>query len=386
MVDEPTSADASILNERLLAAVRVLDGRTYAVVDGAQFEDLPHDLAMAGLNYRSLYLGAPDPGLLRASPFLIDPYLAPPPNVEGFETNETELADRLRGAGHDPDALTEEGIALSATFVSEQFTAWVAEQEARPAPDPMAQFAKLFDLVGDCPAMVLWSGRMEAAELFKHLRSLNRAIAPMDEEDIERDEDGQPVGPVVKPYLFRHYDGRVVAEFLPVLDREQFRRFFGPASRLTFLAPGYENDAGDPLRMAELPDELRAVPMPSGMLRLTQDQIAAVEERKLRSMWRGFMNEILPRAPQTETPFSDEELSAMAWNAMLVARDYGVESEEAFEAFVLMELISRGAATRSERLRKTMQADDPSFGTPDERILKFKERFDARIRRDFGGQ
>lgn len=375
--DDPS--DSALIRSALLKAFDGGLGRTYAVVDGAQFDDLPALLASAELNHRSLYLGAPDEGLMRASPFLVDPYLPPPTDAAAFEPDVEAINEALRKQGHDPDALDTDGLAASAELTAAQFADWIHEREACTV-GPRAYMERLLGIVGDRPAIVLWSGDTDAGLLFKHLRSINRAILPPDPD--EWTEDGKDVGDG-ESYLFRHYDGRVLAEVLPVLDAGQFARVFGPARRLTFTASSHEDRAGNPVRMAEAPADLIVTPTP-GPLRLSEEQIEAIEERRLRAMHRRIMEPILARKPYTDSPFTDEELSKMGWRAMRIADEWGVEGEEAFEAFVLMEIISRGAATNDPVMQQTMRTSGDRYGTPDERIMKFKRRFDELIRRDFG--
>ena len=46
--------------------------------------------------------------------------------------------------------------------------------------------------------------------------------------------------------MFRHGDGNVLAEVMPVLDAAQFSRMFGPAKALMFLAPDHPGSDGSP--------------------------------------------------------------------------------------------------------------------------------------------
>jgi hypothetical protein len=56
----------------------------------------------------------------------------------------------------------------------------------------------------------------------------------------------------VRPFIFRHGDGNVLASVLPVLDESQFARLFGPAPALTFHAPGLQDKDGWPVRRRKL--------------------------------------------------------------------------------------------------------------------------------------
>ena len=358
-------SDGDVIAAALARAVTDAPGRTFAVVDGAQFDDLPTLLAANGLNHRSLYLGAPDEGLMRASPFLVDPYLPPEPSADLFETDEAALNEVLRARGHDPDALDEAGLAASADLVSAQFADWLRVQDQRPAPDPSEAFARLFALVGDRPAIVLWSGAMDAGALYKHLRSINRALLPSDGDDREG-ADGN-LAPT--SYLFRHYDGRVLAEVLPVLDQGQFARLFGPARRLSFTASGYEDRHGNPVRMAELPDAV-TVPPPPGSLQLDADQVRAIEERRLRAMWREIADDILAQQAAEGLPVREREMRQEIWEYIAYADRFGVESYEAFYTWSVLNFWFGGRLIGNEGIEAIMDGSlfDEPIPTPDERV------------------
>jgi hypothetical protein len=92
--------------------------------------------------------------------------------------------------------------------------------------------------------------------------------------------------------MFRHADGNVLAEVLPVLDAAQFSRVFGPAKALMFLAPDHPASDGSLIRRAVLPGG--APPAPPGMLRLSMEQMEGIEEIRLERL-EGRLEDISKR-------------------------------------------------------------------------------------------
>lgn len=67
--------------------------RVYVLMDGARFDDLPGMLASAKLHHRSLYRNVQDAELLRAGPWLVNPYRKPDPAVNAWGALPPEVGD-----------------------------------------------------------------------------------------------------------------------------------------------------------------------------------------------------------------------------------------------------------------------------------------------------
>ena len=148
-------------------------------MDGAQFDDLPDVLARAGLAHRSLYRNVQDIELVKAGPWLIDPYHLPDPvaNVWGGMPSISDITPAIKA---DTEAALSETDAASlgdAAYYDEGKTA-----------DPVAQLTKVIQMTGDLPAAVFWVGEANLSEpvLWRHLRTINMVLFPKSEiDDIE---------------------------------------------------------------------------------------------------------------------------------------------------------------------------------------------------------
>jgi hypothetical protein len=173
------SAQPTSLREALL----LLAPPVFAVLDGAQFDDLPRQLLLGGFVSRPLYLdrGDNNPGQVITAPHMV------------------WLDERLEKAtGRAPDAVI-------------------------PA---------LLDLVGDRPAAVFWQCPEGAEALYRHLRGINMVMIPAEvlpEGDPATEADDAPA-------LFRHADANVMAQIEPCLTAPGMARILGPAEAILFLA------------------------------------------------------------------------------------------------------------------------------------------------------
>ncbi len=214
------------------------DKRIYAVMDGALIEDLPDKLEQGEFVHRSLYRNDTEANLVTIGPWLVNPYYLTP------EEEELDLSvfDDL-----DDDDLSQENLlrrgARYQQIVDEAFArgdetdGGLIPPEPKPRPaNLLKQLDKIVALAEGKSAVVSWIGNASLTEeaLWKHLRTINRALIPVayanpDEQfhdammlEDRRTEDGY------EAVIFRHWDGNVLSEAMPVLDAAQFVRFFGP--------------------------------------------------------------------------------------------------------------------------------------------------------------
>lgn len=151
----------------------------YAVLDGAQFDDLPTALREGKFVARALYIdrGENNPEQIITAPFMV-------------------LLDET---ARDPERRRPEEVV--------------------PA---------LLDLVGGRPAAVFWQCASGEDVLFRHLRSINMVRIPRAEpvqgEDIPDDTH--------EAVLFRHADATALGRVVPALTGRNAARLLGPAGLL----------------------------------------------------------------------------------------------------------------------------------------------------------
>jgi hypothetical protein len=305
--------------------------RVYAVLDGARFDDLPLDLAAQGIAHRSLYKNVQDIELVRAGPWLIDPY-------HGFDATLNVWG----GLPMDGDGLSPIAYDTSAAMDANSIEAGpVAFHASGGRADLRAQLEQIVAINGELPAAVFWIGdaMLTEAALWRHLRTINMVLIPkehVEEMPIEfrenmRLQGGSDPAKTPTPVMFRHVDGNVLAQVLPVMDGAQFSRFFGLAKELLFLAPDNPSlTSGSTLRRAVLPQE--ALPAKSGLLSLDSSQCEAIVGVRMAALKRSAISEFC----MGEKPgkLSDREQVADAFER---ADAYGLERKEDIWTFIEMD-------------------------------------------------
>jgi hypothetical protein len=275
--------------------------RVFALMDGARFDDLPGTLAASGLSHRSLYRNVQDAELVRAGPWLVDPYRMPDASVNAWGGVPADAAT----GGQDPVAADTEAALSTIDGEASQDSG----SETAMSADPIQQLERIVSISNDLPAAVFWIGHagLTEAHLWRHLRTLNVVLIPKGygEDEPEPLEEG---GETHDAVMFRHADGNVLAEVLPVLNAAQFSRAFGPANALMFLAPDHPAPDGSTLRRAVLPND--APPAPPGMLKLSMDQMMGIEVARLASSRRETMSYLRRQFPRESAKIDDETLYA----------------------------------------------------------------------------
>lgn len=307
--NEPARQSPPSLEEALLA----LDHRAapvFAVLDGAQFDDLPRALLLGGFVHRPLYLD--------------------------------------RGDNH-PERV-----------ISGPQMIWLDERdEAPPGRSPQETIPALLALTGDRPAAVFWQCPADGDTLYRHLRGINmvmipRAFAPpaatgqMDHAKA----DGPPAQIAV---MFRHADANVLAQTLPALSAPEAARFFGPASRLLFM-PAPEWGDGGGWMLAEKPHDLPEAQ--DGMLCLGPDTLRRIgQARERRSLRRtaGFLRRTLPPDFQNLT---DHQLDDIARASRESGKELGIGSLGAHQRWAYLMAITQGEVARDSRIRSFIQTGD----------------------------
>ncbi|WP_299965288.1 hypothetical protein [uncultured Roseobacter sp.] len=303
---------------------------SFAVVDGAQFPDLPALIASARLEAWPLYRND-DPQERAAAPHMIG-------------------LSRFAG---------EEDLSV----------------DALPSADVINV---LRDALGDTPAMVVWQGCAHAT-LFQHLRGLNMVEVPRGTDT--------PVGPDYamldpsKPtaqasgakvdgrgeyelILFRHADPNVIAQILPALDLPGWARFLGRTNGLAYTpADDWSDEAGTHVapRPGGLPETQR------GWLRLERETLERMAEVRLDRSARRIARYLRKHAATPTKGIDDQALVKRARGYIDEARDYGVQTEAGMGRWSYMQITTRDGMLTDPSVRSVMSAQDPSM-TPDERV------------------
>jgi hypothetical protein len=175
--------------------------------------------------------------------------------------------------------------------------------------------------------------------------------------------------------MFRHADGNVLAEVLPVLDAAQFSRVFGPAKALMFLAPDHPASDGSILRGALLPED--APPAPSGMLKLSMEQMEGIEGIRLERLQKRTAEYLLRVGGDKLEGRSEAALRRDADIWLKSGMAYGVKSECALWQWSYLQLYTRGRLTEAPGIDDYMRRWP---GKPDAKVDYLMSASIARLR------
>jgi hypothetical protein len=347
--------DTSSMLEALGRIVPDPEKRVYVLMDGARFDDLPGMLTSGALYHRSLYRNVQDAELVRAGPWLIDPYRLPDPTFNAWgglpadSNGDDAIAADARAALREPQAET------GGPFDGEPH-----------ATDPQKQLEAVIQLIGDAPAAVFWIGDASLTEpvLWRHLRTLNMVLIPK-----EYDSGGAPPpaegDETHDAMMFRQGDGNVLAEVLPVLDVAQFARVFGPARVLMFMAPDHPGSDGSPIRRAVLPSD--APPAQGGLLKLSMAQMAGIDAARLERSQLRITRYLRDAAPEQTAKMSDAQLAGATARWMDEARGHGAQSEAALGRWSYLQLITVGEIGKKREVVEYLRQPHPER-TTDQRV------------------
>ena len=299
---------------------------SFAVLDGALFQNLPAALLETRLDATPLY--------------------------------RTTSSERIAAAPH--------LVKLSRRITDPEAT---AENEA-PRSDVLTALRRI---VGTAPTPVIWQGVGYNA-LFRHLRGLNMVEVPRGTDRptgpdyaVTAPSGGSPTAPSGDGFelvTFRHGDANVIAQTLPAFDLHQWSRFLGPAAAIVFEpTDDWGEVAGAHLapRPAELP------PPRVGWLRLDGETMERVRECRLDRSARRITRYLRKHADQPTAEFDDAELAALTKTYMREAEQYGVQTEAGLGRWCYLQFTTRGQLTWDPSVRSVMSAHEPSV-SPDERV------------------
>ncbi|AUH34180.1 DUF4123 domain-containing protein [Paracoccus tegillarcae] len=282
----------------------------FAVLDGAQFDNLPQELLLGDFVSRPLYLdrGENNPDQIITAPHMV----------------------------------------------------WLDERpEKVTGRAPKDTIPALLALIVNRPAAVFWQCPDGADALYKHLRGINMVMIPKEfapPADFARLDDEQlGQSPSHEAVLFRHADANVIAQTLPAMDAAEMARFYGPATHLFFASdPDWAN--GRDWLQADRSDGL---PKPqSGLLTLsaaTMEGIKHARERRSLQRTAGFLRRTLPRDFQG---LSDHQLEQIARNSRKSGKELGVSSAGAHQRWAYLMAITEGRVAEERRVRDFIRSGD----------------------------
>lgn len=263
------------------------DAPWFAVLDGAQFDDLPVALDALGLAKRALY-------------------------SDGATTADPPTAPYL--------------VAL----------------------DPLKPTAEaILKLVGPRPAVVFWQCPEGGGALFRHLRTINKILYPSDLLASERPRNAGPFSnePPKTSHelvLFRHADANVMAQVAPALDPAQRARLLGPADRLLFAA-------GEDWGGLQEIEPIEGAKAPVGQLTLDPDAVEAVEAQGRAATRRRIETHLREVAPEFVKPLKPEQLRSLVAKSEVSGDAMGLTSEYGLGLWATLMLMTDGTlATNTE--------------------------------------
>ncbi|WP_137136482.1 DUF4123 domain-containing protein [Rhizobium sp. FKY42] len=317
-------ADNTALKPVILASALPV----FAVLDGAQFDDLPSALFEGDFTHRPLYLdrGNGTADQLRTAPQLV-------------------WLDRDRKA-HRRD-----------------------EDQNDTAPlAPVLE--RLLDLVEQRPAIVFWVCEAGGEALYRHLRGINKILLPTDAamdrgqsyernplslEDDARDSDYEMV-------LFRHCDANVMAQVLPALAHASMARVLGPASQI--LCSPDTDWAERPLRLMHAGD----MPPPAGPLKLSLEEVKGIEEKRRLAARRRRITYLQETCPAETHGASRQALEEHIRISEETGKRLGLVSEGAHCRWAFMMCKTNGRIAQSADAHQFIGGQGKS---PDEQIKLF---------------
>jgi hypothetical protein len=281
----------------------------FAVVNGAQYGDLPNLLRIQGPTGRSLFLDHADAEIEAASGWLVP--------LDG---------------GYDLKKLLE---------VSDE----------------------------DCSSLVLWSCPLGETALHRHLRTINIVQIPQDaipgDEPAKAADNADPEAeslakPAFGSVLFRHYDPDVMASLLPLLDEGQFARIFGPATHILMYSGGHGG-----LRSAPRPEGLPIAPR--GPLQISEEQIEDLELAMTEARDARIGVYLRSFAPDAAAEMDDHGLARFVLEGNASGHELGLTTERAQGFWAYMMLNSKGKIAREATVRDYITSE-PETGTPDDNV------------------
>ena len=332
------SKRSQLLKENILR----LAGPTFAVCDGAQFDDLPRSLLQFNLIHRPLYRNRGTQG-------------------KAFDLTAPRIVrlDRfaeIGSKGVDRTAPTDAALA--------------------PVSEPVLD--RLLNLLADRAAAVFWECLDGEEALYRHLRGVNMVKLPREKVrafDETEDEDRlRPSGTAdaYEAVMFRHADANVMAQILPALDATSFARAVGPAQSVLFSPdPQWSDQAPRPM-VARRPNN--ALPGRSGPLVLDLATVERIEDRRKRAAIRDNRHFVSRHLPPEIQSMREDEIDGFVEEGMASASSYSITEKAAIQRWSYMSVVTRGEINRDEKIRRFM-ANETFAASPDGKTKQLMDAF-----------
>ncbi|QCI99229.1 DUF4123 domain-containing protein [Agrobacterium larrymoorei] len=284
-------------NRQLKAVLLQANRNIFAVLDGAQFDDLPMALFDRNFIHRSLYLdrGTGPADQLRTAPQLV------------WLNRTSDQKDDVR----DVESQIDERV-----------------------------LDKIFDLLADRPAAVFWLCHAGADVLYRHLRSINKVLYPRPAyigRDIDIPESGFEI------VTFRHADANVMAQISSALDWNGLSRLLGPAE--AFLFTPEEDWSPKPMRV-QRHDEMPFAH--NGPLRIGRIELRNMARVRFEWLTRRTINYLGEYAPAHIQRVSEARLKMDVETWLREAQTSGVTGESAFRKWCYLQMLHDGRLVQSQ--------------------------------------
>lgn len=315
-------ADMTKLREQLMQ----IEEPVFAVLDGAQFDDLPSDLFDGNFVHKPLY---------------------------------------------HKDRLGNQDVVRTAPQL-----AWLDNPSLGDGKVALEIFDRLLQLIGDRPAAVFWQCSPGGEALYRHLRTINMILFPRDAKSdpgksyeaspaVRSEDNNEAEGEDKRTHdlvIFRHADANVMAQVLPALNEPQFARLFGPANTIMFVP---DEEWGGRFRRAERPDgSFRPA---TGPLKLDLDNITAIESARTLAFKRGIARYLRNVAPDQTKEMDNSKLNQLVDHSVADATAFGVKNQDAYYRWAYMNLLTNGKLSQNPAVKELMTTDAPEY-SPDRRV------------------
>lgn len=307
----------------------------FAVIDGAQFDDLPVALFGRHFVHTPLYTnrGNLTPDQVKTAPQLV-------------------WLDRDRKSEH-------------------------YEPSAENFPIEEQVLDRLFDLVEERPAVVFWQCEAGAEVLYRHLRTINMVLYPTAAGKSElKDYERSPYAAAAKDsedyddldfdrVIFRHADANVMAQIVPCVTAKTYARLLGPANWSVFVPDDDWSETA-----VFLGPRSTLSPSDPGPLALQLAEVNAIEAFRQDKAWFRRVRYLRETTPDETKTASDGELLDYIKVCTDLGHQIGLKSEGAQCRWSYLMLVTRGAIARSNDVVSYIRQGGSS---PDEQIqLLFK--------------
>ena len=291
IIDLPNPNETAELTRQ---AVEAMTGQVSVVLDGGAFDNLPRILQEEGISARSLFLEGASADFRLSGPWLVD---------------------------------------LSAI--------------------PVRSYIGWLDAKNACA--VYWSCPSGTDDLYRHLRTINEVMIPLEQTSSDLPASSSPQ---YERVLFRHWDPNVLGALLPILTRPQIARFLGPADCVVFNAPDYGG-----VKRVKAPADLPATP--PGPLRIERHQIEKLKAAMLHSSRLRIARFLKANTPPYFSGVDDNFI----WGATLAseksADELGIKTERGRARWAYVMIMSDGKAADAPEVRNYV---GDGGDTPDNRV------------------